>query len=95
MTEDGIRTIRNFVIVTVLRVAGLAVVLFATFGLFIPWLIDAHKDADLWLAILLGVVVLGILGVVGLQLFLDFQRFPAKFHQAEAGPKHEQARLDH
>ena len=93
MTENGIRTIRNFVILTVLRVAGLAIVLFATVGEFIPWLIDAHKDADLWLAIGLGIVVLIIVGVVGLQLIVDFRRFPAKFHQAEGGPKHEQARL--
>jgi len=62
-------------------------VLFAVLGLFIPWLIDAHKDVDLWLAVLLGVLALVISGVVGAQLVIDFRRFPAKFHQAEGGPK--------
>lgn len=87
MTEDGIRTIRNFVILTVLRVAGLAIVLLALAGLLIPWLINAHTDAYLWLAILLAIVAVLAIVVVGVQLVLDFRRFPDRFHQAERRSK--------
>jgi len=83
MTEDGIRTIRNFVIVTVLRVVGMVIALTALLGLFIPWLINAHNDLDLWLAIVLAIVTLVGSIAVGMQLIFDFRRFPAKFHKAE------------
>jgi hypothetical protein len=83
MTEDGIRTIRNFVIVTVLRVVGIVIALIASVGFLIPWLIDAHNDLDLWLAIGLGVATLVGTIAVGMQLVLDFRRFPERFHRAE------------
>ena len=87
MTDEGIRTIRNFIILTVLRVAGLAIALLVLAGLFIPWLINAHNDLDLALAVVLAIATLILTAYVGMQLFLDFRRFPDRFHKAEGGPK--------
>jgi len=86
MTDDGIRAIRNFIIVSVLRVAGLVIVLLGLAGWLIPWLIDAHTDADLWLAIALAIAAPIVMVIVGVQLVLDFRRFPTKFHRLEGGP---------
>ena len=87
MTDNGIRTIRNFVVVTVLRVVGLLIALLVLARIFIPWLVNAHNDLYLGVAILLGIVTLLLMIVVGMQLVLDFRRFPAKFHEAEGQPK--------
>jgi len=80
MTEDRIKAIRNLVIFAVLRVVGIVIALLALVGFLIPWLIDAHNDLDLWLAIGLGILTLiGTIAVV-MQLVLDFRRFRGRFH---------------
>ncbi len=83
MTDNGIKAIRDFVVATVLRVAGLLVALLVLVRVLIPWLIDAHNDAYLAAAIVLAIATPVLMIVVGMQLALDFRRFPAKFHKAE------------
>jgi len=83
MTEDAIKAIRNFVIFAVLRVVGVVIALTAILGLFIPWLIDAHNDLDLWLAIGLAIATLVGTIAVGTQMVFDFRRLPGKFHKAK------------
>jgi hypothetical protein len=87
MTDSGIRAIRNFVVWTVLRVVGLIVALVALVGIFIPWLVNAHNDAFMGLAILLAIGTPVVMVIVGAQLVLDVRRFPAKFHEAEGEPR--------
>jgi hypothetical protein len=82
VTDDGIRMIRNLIIWTVLRIVGLTIVLLALPGVLIPWLVDAHRDLYLVLAILLAIATAVLTILVVVQLVLDFRRLPERFRKA-------------